>query len=42
MNEWEFDAEACCQDMAEEMAYEFNQMMQERREEMYSWEMKSN
>lgn len=35
MNEWEFDAEACCQAMEEEMAYEFNQMMMERKEGMY-------
>lgn len=33
MDEWEFDSEACCQDMAEEMAYEFKQMMQERLNE---------
>ena len=34
MDEWEFDAEACCQAMEEEMAYEFDRMMQERRVEM--------
>jgi hypothetical protein len=34
MNEWEFDEEACCRDMAEEMEFEFNRMMQERKEEM--------
>lgn len=35
MDEWEFDAEACCAAIAEDMEYEFNRMMQERREEMY-------
>lgn len=38
MNEWEFDAEACCQDMTEEMKWEYEQMMQERKGVMNLYE----
>ena len=33
--EWEFDADRLAEEIAAEMAYEFKQMMMERREEMY-------
>lgn len=33
MDEWEFDAEACCRAMQEEIDFEFNRMMEERRRE---------
>ena len=34
MDEWEFDAEACCIAMAEDMKWEYEQMMSERKKEV--------